>query len=902
MGLYRLSSAALLILFAVSLPLASRELEVRKGRVTIKEGETSAEVAPGEVSISTEGTKIEVRGEEVEIQTSDARISLKDSTSKEDAQVSIDTPHYRVSLSSDGLKIAPAESSPAVQNRSQPDSETGEKQAADSSPSLKPEQAQSNVSLQEDQFEDPEIIEFITFEETPVSSSASPTVDAISGTLAVQTPELVVVQPVEPESIALTSIEETEFLPSPQAAVVAETVAAQPVEPESIALTSIEAAKEEPAAVQAAVATEQVAGKEEELFKDEDIVDLALFEEPTVPEKEVAAILNRPEPAAVIGKESLISKEVQPLVPTEPISIQSSAPTGEIKALYMEAEPIDLALAKEPSLPDIEAAAVSKRSEPAAPIAQEIASAKEINRTEKGTSLKEIAVFRGSEAAKKWSGEQGIRLEKGLFTPKQSAELCERLTPFLGRNLMQGDLDKIRKTVADVFTSTQVPLTSVMIPPQDVTDGTLQVAIYQSKVGEVSVRGNNWYPTKEILKGSELKAGDALYLKRLERNLAIYNRNPFIRVDAVLRPGSSVETTDVDLVVMDRFPFRPYVGGDNTGVQFTDKPRFYAGFTAGRLFGTDQQFSYQFTTTDQPEEFAAHIAIYTAPFPWAAQSFVVYGGWARVRGTMPSEDMKNKGTAWQVSGRYQIPISPFYGTVIEEIYFGYDFKRTNNSFLFGGDTVSQQGADINQFVLGCILDFHSRVSKTSLVVEVFGSPWRLTGAQSVTRYSELRFDAKPLYAYGRLRLSHTRDLLLGFQFKGMLAGQGTGWNLLPSEEFGLGGYATVRGYEERALNTDSGINASIELLTPKLRLFSPRKKDYSKEELRFLAFLDYGMGIYSVPAPGQRRMEWLMGAGGGVRYNYSTNIVLRCDVGAPLHHAGEGRHGMHVHTGGTLSY
>lgn len=498
--------------------------------------------------------------------------------------------------------------------------------------------------------------------------------------------------------------------------------------------------------------------------------------------------------------------------------------------------------------------------------------------------------------------ERGIVFEPDLFTCAQQAELCRDLSPYLNTKLFARDIEKIRKAAADALIPGCQPLTTVMIPPQDITNGTLRIVLFQSTIGEVSVCGNKYFPAQEILKRSGLSQGCGLYLRQLEKNLAGYNRNPFVRVDAVLKPGIAPGTTDVDLVVMDRLPFRPYVGGDNTGVQFTDKPRFYTGFTAGRLFGTNQQFSYQFTTTSQPAEFAAHSANYTIPLPWAAQNFMLYGGWARVRGDLPSTALRNKGTAWQVSGRYQIPISPFYGTVIEEIYFGYDFKRTNNSFLFGGDTVSTQGADINQIVLGCTLDFRSRKWKTSLVAEVFGAPWRLTAAQSAARYSQLRYDAKPLYAYGRLRISHTRDLMLGFQLKGLLAGQGTGWNLLPSETFGLGGYATVRGYEERALNTDSGINASIEFLTPKLPLISLSKKKYDKEELRFLAFADYGMGVYSTPAPGQKKMQWLLGAGGGVRYNYSTNIVLRCDVGAPFHKAGEGRHGMHVHTGGTLSY
>jgi hemolysin activation/secretion protein len=60
--------------------------------------------------------------------------------------------------------------------------------------------------------------------------------------------------------------------------------------------------------------------------------------------------------------------------------------------------------------------------------------------------------------------------------------------------------------------------------------------------------------------------------------------------------------------------------------------------------------------------------------------------------------------------------------------------------------------------------------------------------------------------------------------------------LVPGEQFGIGGSATVRGYEEREITGDSGLVAGLELIGPRWEgSFGAQKID-----LRLLAFADAG--------------------------------------------------------------
>ena len=108
-------------------------------------------------------------------------------------------------------------------------------------------------------------------------------------------------------------------------------------------------------------------------------------------------------------------------------------------------------------------------------------------------------------------------------------------------------------------------------------------------------------------------------------------------------------------------------------------------------------------------------------------------------------------------------------------------------------------------------------------------------------------------------------------------------NLLGPEQFGIGGYNTVRGYDMRDVNADNAITASGEVRTPPMQLLSSLKRMDIEEELRFLWFLDYGIGWSDQRVQEERKSIYLLGTGPGLRYHIGTNLVARLDWGMKLH-------------------
>jgi hemolysin activation/secretion protein len=125
-------------------------------------------------------------------------------------------------------------------------------------------------------------------------------------------------------------------------------------------------------------------------------------------------------------------------------------------------------------------------------------------------------------------------------------------------------------------------------------------------------------------------------------------------------------------------------------------------------------------------------------------------------------------------------------------------------------------------------------------------------------------------------------------------------SLLASEQFGLGGYNTVRGYRERVVNGDNALCINTEIRTPSFPVFKRLLK--TSDLLYFLVFFDYGHAWDHKKIPGFPLQQTLMGIGPGFRYRISSYFTSRFDIGIPLHNIEEEKKKTRIHLSAVLSY
>jgi hemolysin activation/secretion protein len=308
------------------------------------------------------------------------------------------------------------------------------------------------------------------------------------------------------------------------------------------------------------------------------------------------------------------------------------------------------------------------------------------------------------------------------------------------------------------------------------------------------------------------------------------------------------------------------------------RERWFAGFDAGNLFGTDQVLSFQYATSIDFRKFQAYTGKYTIPLSWR-HILTFFGGYAEVK---PSLDpFSSKGESIQASARYDIPLGCTYKDFLNQLTIGFDFKRANNRLVFLSDIpapIENQNVNLTQFLLSYENSLFSPKNIFSCNADFFFSPAIWIKDQQDDQYSIVRAGAKSRYAYGKVTL---RDILtlpgrltLHLQARAQVAS----CPLLPSEQYGLGGFDTVRGYFERIILADDVVIGNVELRSPKISFF---KK--AKDRLEFLVFMDYAWGRDIDRIPPFDKNNWLWGVGPGVRYEISNHVLARLDWGVRLH-------------------
>lgn len=496
--------------------------------------------------------------------------------------------------------------------------------------------------------------------------------------------------------------------------------------------------------------------------------------------------------------------------------------------------------------------------------------------------LKGIRLVGAPSQLNEWVEKEGM-VEIDVCLPGSEKVLCKKLSQYLGQALDEELLNCIKREITSFYRSHDRPIVAVIVPKNREESPFLHLIVVEGRLGEISVQRNCHFPDCRLKNYLGLCEGGPISLNSINKGMILINRNPFRQADVVYKPGSEAGKTDIDLIVQDRRPYRFYGGFDNTGNSVTGNNRIFAGFNWGDVFHSDQMLSFQFSASDDFKSFLGYVGRYTIPLP-IRHILSFYGGYSTVDAKFEAEEeeivpFRNHGYNAQASMRYDIPFSPLYN-FLQECSTGIDFKRMNNNLEFGGVPVFSKNVNLFQLMLSYNVGYEAKTWLTTFEAEVFASPMDWLPNQSNAVYQTLRPFAKSRYAYGRGSFSLTHYFSQWFQYNLFLRGQLASANLLPSEEYGIGGYDTVRGYQEREANGDDALNINFEFATAPFQII----RRFCKDQMQLLAFFDYGSAYIHTTASGEKRGAYLYSVGPGLRYQLGTYISARLDWGFQLHH------------------
>jgi hemolysin activation/secretion protein len=499
------------------------------------------------------------------------------------------------------------------------------------------------------------------------------------------------------------------------------------------------------------------------------------------------------------------------------------------------------------------------------------------------SELKALVFVEASEQIK----PDGVTGASGILTTialLNEAGIQQTIRSYLGKPATLESLNQLCREVIDFYRKNGFPVVNVVVPRQTVRDGAVQLVVTEARVGKVIVEGARWFDPDRLKGEVSLREGDKVDGNQLEEDVRWLNTNPFRGVSPAFQPGEKPGTTDVILEVSDRIPIRVFLTYDNYGIDLTGKNRLSTGFNFGNLFNEEQQVNFQYTTTTQEifNSMNVYSGSWIVPLPWR-NYLTVYGAYAGSQADIEPEG-ELRGSTWQVSARYNAPL-PLIGLYTHEIYGGLDFKQASNSLLIFNTSPGPGGGfgvyNVFQLAAGYSGNMPDEIGSTAFELGGFYSPGGVGGLNDTATYSNVRTGADPDYGYGKLSAKRGFILPLNFSLSGSFNGQIATTNLMPTEQYGLGGYNTVRGYDERVANGDNAWVVNVEFRTPPGSIFKLFDNQEVEDRLQFLGFWDYGWVGFHNAIPGQIN-TYLMGVGPGLRYNIDRYVSVQFDWGFQL--------------------
>ena len=463
---------------------------------------------------------------------------------------------------------------------------------------------------------------------------------------------------------------------------------------------------------------------------------------------------------------------------------------------------------------------------------------------------------------------------------------------YLHQPVSIASLNALARDVIMYYRNNGRPVVDVSVPEQDITNGVVYVVITEARLGRVGFEGNRYFNSNVLGKYNTLQRGQHLTERQMLDELRWYNESPFRRVNVELRPGQNFGETDVIYKVKDRLPLQFYTGYDDTGTRATSLERLSFGAIWGNAFNRDHTLSYQLTASPNFKDTVAHTAVYSIPRA-NRDKFVMYGSYANNNPYI--NPFWQSGYYYETGFLYDKKLRTHYLSddrwYEHRVNAGFQFKEVTSVIDFGFPDLlplySYDPAQVAQIALGYNSRLFDKSGLWSLGANLYISPGGFSSNNNSDVMQQYRWGATSQYTYARLRLERYSDIF-NRKFKLYLKGEGqaaTG-NLFTTEQLGMGGTNSVRGYDSYQTNFDNALLFTAELQTaPKSLGLSRYFRAQEQDMFQAVAFYDHGLGWnnHIDPAnPFDYKHVSMNSIGVGVRYSLNPYFQIKFDYGWQL--------------------
>lgn len=453
-------------------------------------------------------------------------------------------------------------------------------------------------------------------------------------------------------------------------------------------------------------------------------------------------------------------------------------------------------------------------------------------------------------------------------------------------------------------------------PEGPVKDGVLNLYVDQGRYGKTRIHqlgGDGQKPYKGKYFGEaqirnrlkSLKEGDAFNYAELYNAVYRINAHPDLQTDVDLKlrddkkDDRSRRVVDMDFSVEDNLPLHVALELSNDGTDVTDE--WTAGLTLQylNLTGNDDTLTLNVPFSVDLDSIRSVSLGYFRPVEWRrGGSLALFGGYSELTADSIVDEIGLEGEGWFVGaqGGYNF-IDNEDNTIIGSLGLSHSVVK-DNLVLEDQPELDREVSLTPVLLLANYIankpDRWGGLTMGSLGLTVHSSSF--PGASDDEDFEQQRENAKADYLIGRINASRVQGVFeseenpdASWTLYTKLDGQVASEPLIPSEQKGIGGYNTVRGYIEREFLGDNGVNGTVELRTPMQQssLFPKWFNKYDEKNPAFetvqgVIFADAGYLSLIDSLAGEEDNYDIYSVGLGFRVALGSSVQFRADWGFPL--------------------
>ena len=475
--------------------------------------------------------------------------------------------------------------------------------------------------------------------------------------------------------------------------------------------------------------------------------------------------------------------------------------------------------------------------------------------------------------------------------PLSDARTQALLAPHLGPHNSLTSIEAAAATLEKALRDEGLSFHRVIVPAQKPEGGVLRLRVLRFTLAELNVSGNRYFSRENILRAlPSFKLGASTDVRELGRDLTLANEHPAKRLTVQFKESAKPDSISAGVIVRDVPAAQTFIGLTGNSRDFenslnrnTGYTRLTVGHQRSNLFDRDHALTVAYTTSpDHLNKVSQYGVFYWAPLYGYNTSINAY--WTK--SDVDSGAVGVGGVNFNVSGRgefYGLRATyalPKFASVGQSVSLAVDSRYFQNSIgLLGGGALPTTAVGSTPVTLKYMAKAeHPRVTLgagVEYVANIGGGR-----ANNAAAYTTARPQSNTNWDAIRWELDAQYNIAGRWSLGAKLRGQYSNDALIPGEQFGVGGVASVRGLREREATGDRGYTASLEFAAPAVYAgMTP------------FAFADFGHRSHVVAVAATAPKDNVASTGLGLRWNWEKGLDVMLTYAHVLNGTGNGAPG-----------